>query len=143
MRSSFKKWVGLTIIIIGGGFPVTIGQGTNYNDRVTFSAGVGTGNPVPPKPAEPGEKNNVEFKNVLGFKAEAEIIRKEVKPVLDAVVIGVYLLLISLVLQAVSLSSYCAKHKVWVGIIILVLSISLLHFTWFQYLINKAIGLNP
>lgn len=168
MRLFFKRWHnnkwGLVFIVIGVFFLVTTGQGATadkpkgniYNETVPLGVASGAG-PTKSEPLKSEEKSKSKLENdkpkgniyneklesvvVADVKIKDEII-KRVEHVEKSVVIALYLLIISLLLQIVALSS--SKYKLMIGLFVVVFCfIFLFHTTWFPYLINKLVGLNP
>jgi hypothetical protein len=127
-------------------------KGNIYNETVGLGAASGAGStksePSKSKLENDKPKGNIykeDLKSVVvsDVKIEEKVI-KHVEQVEKGVKIGLYLLLISLSLQVVALSSYRGKHKVILGLIVLVVLFYLFfHNSLFQNLINKLIGLTP
>jgi len=167
MRLFFKRWLndkwvllGFVIIVFGGFFFVTIGQGgttdkpqgNTYNESLTIGATAGAGHPAkpePPKseptkpePSKPQGKTYDESLNLAvkaAFRAEAEVIKKTVE---KTVVIGIYFLLITVALQIVALKPPCSrKIQICIGIFVLLTAYLLFQADWFRHFISKLFGL--
>ncbi len=169
MRLFFKRWlndkwvlIGFVIIVFGGFFFVTVGQGgttdkpkphaNTYNENLTIDATGGAGLPAKPEPPkseptkpEPSKRQGKTYDESINLavkaaiEAEAKVIKKTVE---KTVVIGIYFLLITLALQIVALKPPCPRTiQICIGIFVLLTASLLFQADWFLHFVSKLFGL--